>query len=890
MADLRLYYVVHRARPYTANSLKVPASTIVSSFRHAVYEHTRELINEWCSRDDDLRVWKVRKCADFPHCFEAEPPFVERQVTKCIPVKESKAMLAQLLNISSIAIEMDLNEPISSYFPDPPCPGALHIVLQGISNPPMGKGFSPETTNLASYKYLRAYIKKETSPEAWKPAPWCPTERKDHILRLKMPVVTEHSQFAHPSTLLHRVGQLDAKAQSVQDAKRVIQNAGANRYTIVCNTPGSGKTRVLLEALCQTFGFYLVAKRSLDKIGSKDMEQAVSSVVARLKLNLPDGLRSKAPQRIGFTHRRFVMLYYARMVVFCRFLEILKEEGLEPSEYKREWLLFQLQPHLFCDGTDLFEWLAQELRGVPFSAIRNELRNEETIVFELIGTHPICVLDEAQELLKDCDSFRSEKDPQTSCLLLRAVMHAFLDAPKHVILSGTGISVLQLKESISSLTEGLSPAIPVITDIGSFRPEVQQFYLESYLPEDMLNDSELLSRITYWLQGRYYLMSKYIELLIVDGFRHPHQVLDFFTWRMAGCFPSASMFMAHHLIAQVAVKPFDVRKIAKDPDLEKLVAAAICDHVFTGQKRIFVGEDAEKLVECGIGRFLLTHAEAQIDEPLFLVAAMDYFKEESAWTTSRLLLDPPTSIEDDSRGHGFERYGAFLLACAFKSARKLSQVFKFHGSGKFGDTLAQIVVVERINNQKSEGGDSTSLLESQSFDLTSDDAPSYVLGRKCDTLEATISWLENPEKVVFCFPSDSFGLHLVFLLRTDEGIVPTLVQITHTTKELDRDETEEANRVRAQSNQRIPLLDLREVLAALKKLCTTPTSIILRVFIQSHPSVENEVEVDEVVVDETAESQVVSAITTLGALENATTEDGKWVLQRLTGKRKVPVP
>ncbi|KAG8798856.1 hypothetical protein FRC17_007299, partial [Serendipita sp. 399] len=522
----------------------------------------------------------------------------EWQVTKSIPVKKNKVMLAQFPNPSNIAIEMDLNEPISSYFPDPPCPGALHIILQGISDPPMGKDFSPKITDSVSSpmvsvpsrnslaaelmlfrsqnknkkwplialtvdKHLRAYIKKENSPEAWKPAPWCPIDRKEHIFRLKMPIVTEHSQFAHPSTLLHRVGQLGAKAQSVQDAKRVIQKAGANRYTIVCNTPGSGKTRVLLEALCQTFGFYLVVKRSLDKIGSKDMEQVVSSVVARLKLNPPDNLRSRAPQRIGFVHRRFVTLYYARMVVFCRFLEILKEEGLEPSDYKREWLLFQLQTHLFCDGTDLFQWLVEELREAPFSAIKNELRNEEAIVFELIGTHPICVLDEAQELLEDCDSFRSEKDPQTSRLLCRAVMRAFLDAPKHVILSGTGISMLQLKESILSLTEGLSSAIPVITDIGSFRPDVQRSYLESYLPEDMLNDSELLSRITYWLQGRYYLMSKYIELLIVDGFRHPYQVLDFFTWRMAGCFPSASMFMAHHLIAQVAVKPFDVRTIAK---------------------------------------------------------------------------------------------------------------------------------------------------------------------------------------------------------------------------------------------------------------------------------------------------------------------------------------
>jgi hypothetical protein len=220
-----------------------------------------------------------------------------------------------------------------------------------------------------------------------------------------------------------------------------------------------------------------------------------------------------------------------------------------------------------------------------------------------------------------------------------------------------------------------------------------------------------------------------------------------------------------------------------DPALLRQIAGVVFDYIFTGKPRSLGSLHAEKLVEYGVARFN-NRRDILADEPLALLAIAHYFTAEKTWNLEYFLVDALTTSNESARGIALEHFGAYLLGLAFKSPRKLSSVFKNFGSNALGDEVGELVAIHRIDGE----------CICNRVDISSDEGPTYILGRSPRTEEETLQWLENPRRSVFCFPVHTLGPDLIFMLRLSDGrVIRVLVQFKHNTQsKMGPKETEDA--------------------------------------------------------------------------------------------------
>ena len=125
----------------------------------------------------------------------------------------------------------------------------------------------------------------------------------------------------------------------------------------VCNTSGSGKTRILLEGLHNKWGFYFTARSWPDGVGSQDLGLIVDQLLNDLQV-LTDLSEERAIKQnrsnASAASRAFLGVLFARALIFHAFLLAAQQQpgGITEST-KRAWLLLQLDPVVFF-GTDKF--------------------------------------------------------------------------------------------------------------------------------------------------------------------------------------------------------------------------------------------------------------------------------------------------------------------------------------------------------------------------------------------------------------------------------------------------------------------------------------------------------------------------------------------------------
>jgi hypothetical protein len=134
----------------------------------------------------------------------------------------------------------------------------------------------------------------------------------------------------------------------------------------LCNTSGSGKTRLLLEGLSLNWGLYFTARTQPEGVGSSDLENVLTSLeefarLTKLTDENPD-MAHAANRRV--TSLRLDLIIYVRLFVFRVFLECASAlPGGIVHEHKRRWLLVQLAPETLL-GSDVFDILTEDLKGV----------------------------------------------------------------------------------------------------------------------------------------------------------------------------------------------------------------------------------------------------------------------------------------------------------------------------------------------------------------------------------------------------------------------------------------------------------------------------------------------------------------------------------------------
>jgi hypothetical protein len=104
----------------------------------------------------------------------------------------------------------------------------------------------------------------------------------------------------------------------------------ALHFSILCNTSGAGKTRLLFEGLCKHWGFYFVGAQDTDGIGARDLEEIVRRMSATPGwVNNP--FRGEGADAVA-AHRNEAIaimciskVLFARWKVFQTFIEVARE-------------------------------------------------------------------------------------------------------------------------------------------------------------------------------------------------------------------------------------------------------------------------------------------------------------------------------------------------------------------------------------------------------------------------------------------------------------------------------------------------------------------------------------------------------------------------------------
>lgn len=212
-----------------------------------------------------------------------------------------------------------------------------------------------------------------------------------------------------------------------------------------------------------------------------------------------------------------------------------------------------------------------------------------------------------------------------------------------------------------------------------------------------------------------------------------------------------------------------------EPELLNTLADFVLEYTFTGKIRGLSGPDGDSMVEYGVSRFKKT--EAQTDEPLAILALVTFVEQQEKLTLARYLTNALNTSNAAYRGIALEAFGAFLLARAFSAPISLSKVFTFaKGSKKaykgLQGELAELVTLEKVGNN----------FQATPLQIKTNLRPSHVLGRSPPTAADTLEWLQNPQGSAFCFPANTVGPDLIFVLRlkSDDTVLRVCVQFKHT--------------------------------------------------------------------------------------------------------------
>ncbi|KAG8813583.1 hypothetical protein FRC18_002395 [Serendipita sp. 400] len=621
-------------------------------------------------------------------------------------------------------------------------------------------------------KKIQQYVDDEPNLPLFRLTKDAPEEDREFVDGLKIPLTPKGLDY--PSLLLHDLGKTQDSDMNDRVRKLFDGNEGIK---FLCNTSGSGKTRLLLEGLWHNWGYYFTASNKFDGIGSLDV-RSISNASWIDDLKIPDTAEVVGNNR-AVAQRRFRLVLLIRIVAFRIFLNHASKSstGLT-NDHKARWLLLQLAPVVLV-GKDIFDDALRMIGGTP------SLVSGEAILGELPKLHALlptesktfCVLDEAQlPASRHMNYFRSEENPSERRPILREILVTWEAFCPLMIIAGTGVSrgvVTDVVESLIAKTR--KGSTDLFTNIGAFdNGSTQLRYLQKYLPSKLLSGKdgeELVDHIEYWLHGRHRFTATYTSCLLVNRFAYPRSVMNWFFHRMSE-FEIADEAV-EEVEPQIEFGTFDFSKLQNDERMWRQLAVFVFDYIFDGNPRSVGGPDADKLVEYGFARFNSPKL-ATVDEPLVLLAAFKHFNEKTLWTWSYFLNEAMTQSDDSARGVSFERFIAHLLGTAFKSPVKLSDVFTFQGTNDLRDKEAQLISIRKSRNQH----------VGLPIDITSSKWPTYRLGRKCKDPNEMLSWAKDPEGTVFCFPPSSMGPDLILFLQVlpEKTFVMVNVQIKQLTQ------------------------------------------------------------------------------------------------------------
>ncbi|TCD67476.1 hypothetical protein EIP91_012337 [Steccherinum ochraceum] len=623
--------------------------------------------------------------------------------------------------------------------------------------------------------HLVSAVRGERRLSTWTAPPG--SEYSDHINALRIPILN-HA----PSLLLHRLGQWEGVDDIMKELFK-LQHAPCMLY----DTPGSGKTRTLLEGLCRYFGLYLPCSNK-DSLGSADLPEALRSIQesSRFTSNFAMAHGEDASRLVeaneDVAEHRIYQVMVARLQVFRCFLEVVftTEPALSTDDAKRLWALLQIAPMELLEGKDIFGSISEIYLSAEIVYLR---RLAKTVSVDIERQLPpdqggiFIIIDEAQIAAKQ-RGLRShaESSKLTERPVLRQVVSTLHKTPlRHtLIVSGTALSKLDIEEALSSFGLDNNP-IATLSQSGSFSlMSTQSDYIRSYLPETYLSSppgQHLLVRAHRWLSGRYRFTATYLQLLLRAHLQRPHQLLSSFVefateYKPVDCHPAYLEPGGTPIQTSQFVREFDFTRLDQLSDDHPCIRHIYTCLGYRVEGVEFVEAAPAGLVESAFAR-VLSGGIARITEPLPLLALQRWIQGKG-YEQLAIHLGSRVAVKD-SRSVTLEVVVALHLLTVMNMTTPLKTLFNFVEPVPEWASSGAVILAWHAGTSPSEESYSSAAQHPWTGESTSN--PTFALRPMgSGAHQESLDWLQNPKGIPFLLPSGC-GPDLMALARLHNGDV-----------------------------------------------------------------------------------------------------------------------
>ncbi|KAJ7622894.1 hypothetical protein DFH06DRAFT_760162 [Mycena polygramma] len=642
---------------------------------------------------------------------------------------------------------------------------------------------------------------------------WVPDETVPHfefLRSLKIPA----SSKGEPDMLLHGLGNFKERKELQALVERIFQkeiSSSNSASSLLLNTSGSGKTRSLLEGLCQIWGLYFTCGVDSEGRGSQDLHQTIHRRIGEDLCFVSDlprttGYRTVHLANCDIAQKRFKEVLLARLCILEFFCQVAREVagGELTAQHKRLWVFLQIKPS--CIGqqhVDVFNTLTENIVGIETiyadRLIRKKMETLRTVLSLDKTDLPLyCVVDEAQVAARSLPNafmtFDAAETTRRPSLRELARAFALPYLPIRLNISGTAIDKRMIDEIMGS-SSFKDTAKTTITHFGAFDvAEEQSAYMKQFLPVELAEDGvflELFRRSFYWLKGRYRFTAAYMKDLLLTGFRRPHLMLNEYirlstrveikeqvkTTMSDGFRPTDSkLFWEDGEAVPSELMHFQFKKLKKFPDLENVVRTHTAQFWMRSKMKKLVADESQfDLIACGFARYAETDignqeaAQVTLDEPLALLALAEWLQHCDLPLAQTLRVAAANAVTEADGANGLEEYLALYFSVVFDDETPLTDIFLFNEYleppewAKSPATLVSLYVEQ--DTQQITNSNPSAPRPVKSGPVGHQSRPSISIGQAAGTMAETERWLEHIDLPPICFPDRFMGPDILFVLR-----------------------------------------------------------------------------------------------------------------------------
>ncbi|EJD42064.1 hypothetical protein AURDEDRAFT_168854 [Auricularia subglabra TFB-10046 SS5] len=644
---------------------------------------------------------------------------------------------------------------------------------------------------------LELFLRKENPLPLWDPPavwdqvmiPGTGLSLRSHLRQLGLPVNPLHpEESSTPDFLLYRLG-LYRTVDGGTLSGRTTNLLSGQSHRVVMNTSGSGKSRLLFETLCLTWGLYLTFASDLvtNPYGSEDLARCLDQDFLESVLNsdgafLPTAWGLAGSSKVKFAaqlkHNQTVVEHVMQAVVLARllvlriFLVIAESIGLTKRDQRRAWLLLQLFPRLTDAGeltgvVDFFLELTLICARLSQTALTEQLR----VVAAALPSEKyprVVVLDEVQNISSKWWNAFSDQSHTQHRSLLRPVVIGLQKGMRvgRFMIAGTRLYYNDVLNALSS-NVFKHKNFTEFTDLGGFvdwSSEMRSF-LGHVLTAAFVDSwpSDLTHNVRFWFTGRHRFLVFLLQQILMQGpnFNSIRNVIDNIVFSASG--EHLPEYVAGYTpIARVQIKGLVPSAFLQGKERASIRRARQSVLQFLTQMTVprYDLKDTQ-LVDLGIGRFVVDKSEKtlriEINERLVLTALRAFFDSPGHRMGIRAAINDVlhnVSGSDTVAGLGFEDAMVYLLWRRFSGdGAVLSDVFDFEPDVRplWADKRARLIAAFHPGSR-----------EAKDFVLRGLTA---VLARNCSKIEESLDWFVNQCGIPFLKPDNFFGPDIIFALQ-----------------------------------------------------------------------------------------------------------------------------